>query len=858
MRTTSPFFGLLLLLCVAETASAQDSGVTGSVLAREQPVADAAVEAWTRNRLVGRARADERGRFRLTLEPGRYVLVFRALGYADAHTEIEVRPGDFALVQSELDPRPLPLPHVSVTALRQPRTGVDAPSSVTVIDSDRILRRTAVSAMDHALGSVGVDVAVQGLQSRQIVARGFNQTFGPFLLVMTDYRNASIPSLRGNLSQFIAPTADDMERIEIVRGPASALYGPNAADGVVHFITASPFDSPGTAASVTAGGRDLLYATARHAAIVGPRTALKVSGQYFRGDEWPAPPQPAELAQREMGVERFSGEARLDVRVSPRATAVLTLGSTLAMRHVEYTGLGASQIKNWRYDFAQARYTDGPLFVQTFLNRSDAGESFNLRSLDPVVDHSNVFAAQVQHGVELAGRSRLTYGVDYQRTDPRTAGTISGRNEDDDVSVEIGGYVQTDTDLSERLTLLLAGRVDHHSRLESAVISPRVGLSYSVRPGHTLRGSYNRAFSTPSSTDLFVDLLAARLDPLPFGLRALGVPQDGLRFARSSGGLCMTSPFAPGRQLPLDATLLWPAIVQILQGAGVDLSALPAPTGAEVRTVLRKLDLEIGAFRTHDGEIEDIEPLGPTITNSLELGYRGLFGANLLVDAAVYFTRRENFRGPLAVETPNAFLSTSDLTAYLGRFMPAAQASALAQQIGGVSGNPQLTGIPLATVGPDHAFAGSDILLTYRNVGEVEMWGGDLSLELRLDRRFSLGAAYSYISDNYFDEAFGATDLALNAPRHKGSLRLAAQDPERGHTAELRGRFVDSFRMVDGVWIGDVTGFGVLDLETGLQLPWSSTRLSFTVNNLLDNQHAEFVGAPVLGRHFMTRLQVRF
>jgi outer membrane receptor for ferrienterochelin and colicins len=850
------------LVVSAPPLQGQRTMVTGSVRSADGPVPGALVEALVADSVRARTEASDEGRFRLVLPtPGGYTLHIRSIGYAERRLDgIEV-PASGTRLEVTLDALPYQLNTVIVTALRRTEKALDAPASVTVVTAQQVEERTAITALDHTVGLPGVDVAVQGLHGRQVVGRGFNQTFGTSLLLLSDYRTASIPSLRANLSHFVTPIEEDVERVEVLRGPASALYGPNAADGVVHVITRSPFESQGGSVTAIAGGRSLFEGTLRYARVLDPQVAVKISGKYLRGDEWDAPPVPAELTGRDPLIERVAGEARVDVRPTATGTAVLTVGSTLAMSHVEYTPIGASQVRDWRYDFAQLRYSDRRFFAQVFANVNSAGQTFNLRTLERVYDRSNLIVGQVQHGFDLAGRSRLTYGIDVQRTDPRTAGTINGRNEDDDVSLELGTYAQAETRLSPEFQLVTAARLDHHNRLNDAVFSPRAGLVFSPSSGHRFRLTFNRAFTTPTATDLFLDIRAASLDPLPFSLRAEGVPEQGFHFARDcAGGLCMSSPFAPGQQLPVDATLLWPAVVQILQANGVDLSGLPPPTAADVRTTLRTLDPSIGAFRDQTTAPRDIAPLQPTITNSFELGYKGLLGRGLLLDASVYTTRRSNFRGPLAIETPSVFLNTSDLEAYLAQFMSAEQAQALARSVGGVAADPTATGIPVATVGLDDPRTGSDIVLTYRNFGEVKLWGADLLLEWQASERIFLGASYSFTSDNFFaSRRPGEADLALNAPRHKGTLNAAYHYPARDFSAALRGRFVGPFRMVDGVWVGDVKGFGLLDAEVGVGVPGlHGGRFILTVQNLTDKRHAEFVGAPVLGRLLISRLRYEF
>lgn len=847
------------LVLVPMLLEAQQRGpVTGTVHTADGPLAAALVYALAGSDTTARAATDAAGRFTLSLAPGGYTLLVRAAGYRTLETPLRV-PTD-AAVTLTLEPDPFLLEQLTVTPLRRHEKALDAPVSVSVVDRERVRQRTAITGLDYTLGLPGVDVAMQGLQGRQVVARGFNQTFGTSLLMMTDYRTASVPSLRANLSHYITPIPEDIDRVEVLRGPASALYGPNAADGVVHFITATPFQSQGTEASVTMGGRAYLNGSVRHADLLGERAAVRVSARYLRGDEWeaPGPALAPELTARDPRIERTSGSARLDVRVRDDGMAVLGLGSTLAMRHVEYTGIGASQVHDWRYDFAQLRYSEGRLFAQLYVNTSDAGETFNLRTLDPVVDGSRLWVAQLQHGREL-GSSTLTYGLDYQRTDPRTGGSISGRNEGDDISNEIGGYAQAELRVSPRWQLVLAGRADRHDRMNDLVFSPRLATLFSPAEGHRVRASWSRAFATPTATDLFLDLLAARLDPLPFGMRAIGVPKDGFRFGSGCGGPCMLSGFAPGPRIPLDATRLWPAVVEVMRASGVDLSGIPAPTAADVGTVLRILDPASQAFVAFDGTPRDIAPLEPTVTSAFELGYRGQLAGKLLVDLSAYRSRRENFRGPLGVETPNAFLATADLAAYLGRFMPAEQAGALAAGIGGSAGDPSLSGLPLATVVPDHELATPDILLTYRNFGDVSLWGIDLAARLWVGDA-TLGGAYSFVSDNYFPaEHPGEPDLSLNGPRHKLAMSAGWAFDTRAATAELRARHVGGFRMVDGVWIGEVPAFTTLDAEAGVALPGiDGARLIVTAQNLTDERHSEFVGAPVLGRLLLTRLTYRF
>ena len=129
----------------------------------------------------------------------------------------------------------------------------------------------------------GVDFAKVGVARSNAVVRGFNNVFSGTLLTLTDNRIARVPSLRVNAFNFIPLTNDDVERIEVVLGPGSALYGPNSADGVMHVITRSPFASQGTSVNVGMGERSLRQTGFRHAGALGDRLGYKVSASTTRG-----------------------------------------------------------------------------------------------------------------------------------------------------------------------------------------------------------------------------------------------------------------------------------------------------------------------------------------------------------------------------------------------------------------------------------------------------------------------------------------------------------------------------------------------------------------------------------------------
>jgi len=869
---------------------AQQATITGSVTDIETgaPLSDAAVEVLGQQ--SGPVMTNASGAFQVTVQAGTYSIVVTRIGYETSRIDgIGVEAGGTATVTAELRSRALALNPLVVTASRREEKELDAPASVSTLTGEQISRMIARTPADHIKTLPGVDLASTGLTQSYVVVRGFNNVASGRLLSIVDNRYARIPALRINAINMIPTTDMDIERIELARGPGAALYGPNAAEGVMHVITASPIDKPGNTVSLAGGERSLFQLLFRSANAVSERFGLKVSGQYLRGTDWEFT-DPWEVAAREanpdhprIGVrtplnERYFVDVRTDFRFADDGEFILSGGLNNSLSSINLTTVGSSQTHDWQYRYGQARFLKGRLFAQFFLNQTHSGDnSYLLRSGELIIDRSRTMAAQLQHGFDLGERQRFTYGFDWQRIEPRSEGTIYGRNEDDDLLVETGAYLHSETRLGDRLDLVAALRVDDHNRLAAVNVSPRAALVFRPAEGHNLRLTWNQAFATPGTSALFLDIPTGMIPIAPgvgYTLRAVGVPAGGLTFAdRCQGGLmghCMRSPFLPG-QLPANAALFWDALIS--QFAPETLRSFLLGPGSRpgdpaLGTVFRRLNTD--ALGPAGGDVfpldqgpGDLPALVPTVFNSIEAGYKGLIQDRVRLAADVYFANVENFIGALKVETPNVFLDPASTGAFLAnRLGTLVQAGLVtSQQIAELAAG--LAAVPIGAVTPDQ-FDSPDLVMASRNFGSASYWGTDLSAQIIASDRLSLTAGYSFQSQECFDfnddgDCPGSDDLALNAPSHKGSLGFAFTDRARGFLFDARWRFSDGFEMRSGVFAGAVEAYHVLDVTTGYQLPFQpNARLELTVYNALNNLHREFVGAPELGRLALVRVRYDF
>lgn len=874
----APTLALQVLLALAASAGAswaQAASIQGEVAdsVAGAPLAGARVQALGPDgSLIREILSDGAGRFALDVPAaGQYTLAVERLGYEPRRLEVSAGPRAPPLTV-RLVPLPATLDPVVVSVSRAPENALDAPAAVSVVDSTQIEESVSFTPLDEIRATPGMDFASKGLIQHTFAVRGGRGANSAALLMLADHRYARLPSIGFNVPYLVPSLAEDLERIEVTRGPGAALYGPNSYQGVVHLISRSPFESAGTTVSVAGGERSVAQGAGRTAGRLSERLAFKISGQYFRGDDWQftdpdestnrdsaiargADPDTLRIGKREPVLEQAAGEARLDWRPDEITEAVATVGMADAIQVVDITpDVGAVQVIDWRYWFAQARVTRGRLFANAMLDLSDSGDSYQLRNGAPLVDRSRVAAFQLQHGTVLGARHRLLYGADLQLTDPRTEGTINGRNEDDDRLIETGAYLEETAVLDERLDLVAALRADYHDRLADLVVSPRAGLVFRPVPSQALRFTYNGAFNSPDASDLFVDIVAGSFDPLPFDIRRAGTPLDGFELDRSCGGLCMRSPFTPAEAggptagLPADATLLWPAVVAVLGQQQVDISGVPPPTPDQVGTDLIAFDpASLDFVPVTPADLEPLDAPRRTITNAFELGYKGVIGERVMIEADVYRNHLTDLLGPLFAATPNVFLDQESLAEYLeasGVSSDSAPAIAEAAAM-----------IPLGTV--TSAEAGSpDVLVFRRQGGEVTFWGADLALSADLTPAFSVSANFAWLSDDSIPGVAGVGDFVPGVPTRKGAVGLAYRNSDLGLTARIVGQAVASFPVESGVYVGRVDGYQVLDLYAGWRLPWApELELSLDVQNLLDDRHSEYVGAPEIGRLVVGRLR---
>ena len=439
------------------------------------------------------AATDQNGRFVIDNIPnGSYSINVTYIGYANFNDNLSISENSSTNdldLKIELSISAISLQEYVVTASRGKREKItDAPAAISVISELKIRTQSNPNLGDYLKDVKGVDFTQSGLDSYNLSARGFNSSFSSRLLTLTDGRMANVPSLRLIAYNTIPLTSDDVSQIEVVLGPSSALYGPNAHSGVINIISKKPSESLGSIVGYTTGSREFNKLQVRHAGAWN-KLSYKMSATNFTAFDWeyieldekknhfrPWSKVDYEVEAEELddlisdtlawfkgwdlyidrdgdgeidtiyygkdnivkdrnqdGVSDFPDHhvknTRLDLRVdydfSPEHFISLNFGHANA-KNINITGIGRYLAHDWIYNFYQGRWIYKNWFAQAYLNTSNSGNTQNMRTGEVVTDRSTFFHFQFQHSAEFKNlmNTQFVWGGDYQRTMPETYGTI--------------------------------------------------------------------------------------------------------------------------------------------------------------------------------------------------------------------------------------------------------------------------------------------------------------------------------------------------------------------------------------------------------------------------------------------------
>lgn len=402
-----------------------------------------------------------------------------------------------------------------VSSSRIAQSPLDAPNSTAIVTAQD-LRMSGYTNPAWALRRVaGLSIMGTDPADPQISIRGLNQRLSNRTIVLVDGRSVYLDFIGVTLWNLLPVNLEDIDRIEVIRGPASALYGADAFTGVINIIT-RPIGEGGS--YITGGvGSNGVYRLAAGASGHADRWRFRVSGGYERGNNYSFNVDPGRVdytarAGSDQGFERlfFGGETqvRLDGGWAIRGGVAVAEGSMnfqaiANLRQLDMRGSYFSQ------SYIQLTSPIG-LSARVFWNRFAAqniGAPDQLNGGIPLtqntsVNRSDVIDVELLYNTtfDLGGiRNHLIAGVGYRFKEIDWNWLRGGVQTQNHGAV----FLQDTITFSEQVDLVLSVRGDLHPLL-NAQVSPRGSLVIHPAPGNTLRFTAGSAFRAPTFTESYV------------------------------------------------------------------------------------------------------------------------------------------------------------------------------------------------------------------------------------------------------------------------------------------------------------------------------------------------------------------
>jgi len=403
-----------------------------------------------------------------------------------------------------------------VTASRRAQSSLEAPNATTVITAEDIRLSGATSLVELLRRVPGADVMELGVGSANLSLRGFNQRIANKVLVLVDGRSEYQDFLGMTLWSSLPIELEEIDRIEVIRGPGSALYGANAMLGVVNIITRAPGFGQRQIHAMVGGGNTVSGSFVSYGAASALRYRLSVG--YGQMDKWSQDfgDNRPDIALRAPSAERGYQGARGNLATEYTFTPGFDLGLSAGVHRFSTELYPLGTLRNFYMDgitaYGKGDASLGPVKLKAFWNHVsvEAGpqyEPIGQRSLGTHVT-SNVINGEAlfSKAFELGGEHLLNVGAEGRLK--RVGWTYLGGLKEE---FHAAAFVQDEWRPVQPLRLLASYRADRHPLLAGGkpglAHSPRVSAIYLPFEGHAFRASAASAFREPTFLESYTNLL---------------------------------------------------------------------------------------------------------------------------------------------------------------------------------------------------------------------------------------------------------------------------------------------------------------------------------------------------------------
>lgn len=423
------------------------------------------------------------------------------------------------------------LSDIEVTSVSKKAEKASQAAAAIYVITQEDIRRSGLQNVPELLRMVpGLQVAQSGSQNWAISSRGSNGEFANKLLVLIDGRTVYSPVFSGVFWDVQNLMIEDIERIEVIRGPGATLWGANAVNGVINIITKSAKDTQGTLLTGAAGNNERIAAGGRYGGTVG-NLAYRTYAQYFNDN------QQHTAANNLVGVNKGSGAEdqwhnaqggfRLDWNSADKEQATLQgdvyNGQENSLRFLPTTSAvnpamlnvvndtdyvsGMNILGRWKHEF----YAGNDVTLQAYYDDMNREFEFVGSSL-----HTQTFDADFQHNLAVGSRNNVTWGLGYRRINSGSGNSFYISFGPENFYENLySGFVQDKITLVPDKVFLTIGTKLEHNDFSGFEWEPSARIAWTPTANQTVWAAVSRAVRTPDQSDQNVNVVLATLPGAP-------------------------------------------------------------------------------------------------------------------------------------------------------------------------------------------------------------------------------------------------------------------------------------------------------------------------------------------------------
>ena len=402
----------------------------------------------------------------------------------------------------------------SVSRKAQPMSQTAA--AAYVIQADDIRRSGATNIPEALRLAPGVQVSAIGNNKWAISIRGQADRFSNKLLVLVDGRSVYSPMFSGVVWEALDVPLDNIERIEVIRGPGASVWGANAVNGVINIITRSAFDTLGGKATLAAGTEMRGYGLARYGWSPDPDSAIQLhakvhdsdAGQFLNGnqgvDDWQTRSAGFRY-ERQHGQDTYRLQGGLNTARAGDEILMITPVAIAPVRHSQDIS-GGHLLGRWEsYTNESSPNESAPNESGSTQSRQDSFQVYLEHS-----DYDHIILGELRTTLDMeyqqtrrpSANQELAWGLGYRysRDDIRTSSLITLPDTAASTSL-YSAYIQDEITLQpEHWRLSLGARLEHND-YTGFELQPNLRLLWTPDTHNSVWASAARAIRTPSRVE---------------------------------------------------------------------------------------------------------------------------------------------------------------------------------------------------------------------------------------------------------------------------------------------------------------------------------------------------------------------